>query len=40
MGERGNAYRDLVKRPEGRRPLKGPGADERIILKWIFKKWD
>jgi len=20
--------------------LKGPGADERIILRWIFRQWD
>jgi hypothetical protein len=20
--------------------LKNPGRDERIILKWIFRKWD
>ena len=20
--------------------LRDPGADERIIFKWIFKKWD
>jgi hypothetical protein len=23
-----------------RNNLKDPGLDERIILKWIFKKWD
>jgi hypothetical protein len=27
----------LVGRPEGRRPL---GRPRRIILNWIFKKWD
>jgi hypothetical protein len=36
MGEWRGAYRILVGRPEGRRPLGRP----RIILKWIFKKWD
>jgi hypothetical protein len=26
--------------PEGRRLLENPGVDWRIILKWIFEKWD
>jgi hypothetical protein len=30
----------LVGRPEGRSHLIDPGVDGRIILKWIFKKWD
>jgi hypothetical protein len=30
----------LVGRPEGRNHLEDPGVDGRIILKWIFKKWD
>jgi hypothetical protein len=29
-----------VGRPEGRRPLGRPGHSLRIILKWIFKKWN
>jgi hypothetical protein len=27
----------LVERPEGKIPL---GVDVKIILKWLFKKWD
>ena len=38
--ERRGVYRVLVRQPEGRRPLEGPGVDGRIILKWIFEKLD
>jgi hypothetical protein len=29
-----------VAKPEGRNHLEGPMVDERIILKFIFEKWD
>jgi hypothetical protein len=32
-----NAYNILVRKPEGKRQL--GRVDERIILKWILKKW-
>jgi hypothetical protein len=41
MGERRGACRVLVGKPEGTRDcLEDPGVGERIILKWIFEKWD
>jgi hypothetical protein len=40
MGEGRGAYRILVGRPEERNHLEDPGLDGRIILKWIFNKWD
>jgi hypothetical protein len=39
-GERRRTYRILVGRPQGRNTLGDTGVDRRIILKWIFKKWD
>jgi hypothetical protein len=36
-GERRGAYRALMGKPEGRRHLKDPGVDGRIILKWILE---
>jgi hypothetical protein len=33
-------YRILVGKPEGKRPLGRPRHSGRIILKWIFRKWD
>ena len=38
MGERRGAYRDLVGKPEGKRPLEDLGVDVRLVLKLIFKK--
>jgi hypothetical protein len=40
MGKRGDAYRDLVGKPEGRRLFGRLRCRWGIILKWIFKKWD
>ena len=33
-------HRVLVGKPEGKRALGDPDADGRIILKWIFRKWE
>ena len=30
----------LIGKPEGKKHLEEPGVDGRIILKWIFRKWD
>ena len=33
-------YTILVGRPEGKKPLGRPSVEGKIILKWMFKKWD
>ena len=40
MGKKRGVYRDLVEKPEGKRPLGIPRVDGRMILRWIFRKWD
>jgi len=30
----------LVGKSEGKRPLGDPDIDGRIILRWIFRKWE
>jgi len=40
MGEGRGVYRVLVGQPEGKRPLGRPGVDGRVILRWLFRKWD
>ena len=30
----------LIRKPEEKYHLKDTGVDGRIILKWIFRKWD
>jgi len=36
MGEK----RRIQGKPEGKDHLGNPGVDGRIILRWIFRKWD
>ena len=40
MGERRGVYRVLVGKSEGKNHWEDPGLDGRIILRWIFRKWD
>jgi hypothetical protein len=38
MGEMRNAYKSLVEKPEGNRPLMTPRRSVRILLKWILQR--
>jgi len=29
-----------VGKPDGKRRLRSPGVDGRIVLRWIIRKWD
>jgi hypothetical protein len=38
MGEKRNAYRDLVGKPKRKRPLEDLDVGGRITLKWILRE--
>jgi hypothetical protein len=40
MEEGRGMYRVLVRKPEGKKLLGDSAEDGRIILRWIFRKWD
>jgi hypothetical protein len=40
MGEGRGVHRVLVGKPEGKRPLGRPRRRWKIILRWIFRKWE
>jgi hypothetical protein len=40
MGEGRGMYRVLVGKPRERGNFEDPGVYGRIILRWIFTKWD
>ena len=40
MGESRGVYRIVVGKPEGKNHLEDRGLDGRVILSWIFSKWD
>ena len=40
MGEGRGVHRVLVGKPEGKNQWGDPDVDGRIILRWIFRKWE
>jgi hypothetical protein len=40
MGESRGLYRVLMGKRDGKNHFGDPGVDGRIILRWIFRKWD
>ena len=40
MGDKKGVYRVLMGKPEKRDHLGDPGVDDRILLRWIIRKWD
>jgi hypothetical protein len=40
LGEEEDAYRILVRRPDGKRNLGGPRRRWEDNIKWIFSNWD
>jgi hypothetical protein len=40
MGKGRGVYKVLVGKPEGKNNWGDESVDGRIILRWIFKKWD
>jgi len=40
MGESRGVHRVLEGKPEGKSHLEDPDVNERIVLRWIFRKWD
>ena len=40
MDEGRGVHRVVVGKPEEKRPLERPDVDGRIILRWIFRKWE
>ena len=40
MGGTRGVYRVSMGEFEGKNHLENPGVDGRVILRWIFRKWD
>jgi hypothetical protein len=40
MGVGRCVHRVLVGKPDGKRPMGDPDVDGRIILRWMFRKWE